>query len=112
MAPCGWAGLPFRLPSCHDHAQPDSRTPDQAELDLEPPEPPGNPNLPVEADPQLLYQSASRGFVDDVLVATMNRPNLVVQAHKVEAYSEWTRLLINNTKCVATTAILHGEAHK
>ena len=60
---------------------------------------------------QQINHLAGAGFIDDTYAMTNTRADLGVQAAKIEAYSNWAGTPVNASKS-ATTAILHGEAHK
>lgn len=49
------------------------------------------------------------GYLDDTAITTDSRANLTVQTRKLELYSDWAELPVNNSKC-AVTAILHHTA--
>ena len=58
-----------------------------------------------------VHNLAALGFVDDTSAITGNKEDMVKQARKIEAFSDWAGTPVNAGKC-AVTAILHGTAAK
>jgi ribonuclease HI/exonuclease III len=58
-----------------------------------------------------VHNQAAAGFIDDTSALTHTREDMAVQVVKIDTYSTWSGMPVNNKKC-AVTAILHGEASR
>ena len=59
-------------------------------------------------EPGAAYR-ASSGYADDLVILTNNPRDMMVQAAKITAFTQWSHLQANAKKC-AVTAILHADA--
>jgi len=60
---------------------------------------------------EIVNRLSALGFLDDTAALTNTREDMEVQAKKIDLFSSWAGMPVNNLKC-AFTGILHGSSPK